>query len=180
MPNSAAPGPLEFYKDRFPIENNLTRNILRSIPPDKLDYRPHERSPSTGQIAWTIVRGLYIRVDMASDCVSDVIRDPLQASRRYLSASRRRPVGTLNNYNPSPRSSGPESASYVSAAVSLWRNPLATSSGFSTSMRSITAARSPPTCGLWERRFHRFTAPRETQRFHKNLARRFRCPTISQ
>jgi uncharacterized damage-inducible protein DinB len=76
MPNSAAPGPLEFYKTRFEIENNLTRNILKAIPPDKLDYRPHERSPSTGQIAWTIVRGLYVRVDTASQYASDVIRDP--------------------------------------------------------------------------------------------------------
>ena len=31
--NSAAPGPLEFYKSRFEIENNLTRNILKAIPP---------------------------------------------------------------------------------------------------------------------------------------------------
>ena len=76
MPHNAVPGPLEFYKNRFEIENNLTRNILRAIPPDKLDYRPHDRSPSTGQTAWTIVRGLYIRVDMASHCVSEVIRDP--------------------------------------------------------------------------------------------------------
>jgi uncharacterized damage-inducible protein DinB len=93
MPNSAAPGPLEFYKDRFQIENNLTRNILRSIPPDKLDYRPHERSPSTGQVAWTIVRGLYIRVDMASACVSDVIRDPppglAEILERFEETSRR-------------------------------------------------------------------------------------------
>ena len=66
MPNSAAPGPLEFYKIRFEIENSLTRSVLKAIPPDKLDYRPHERSPSTGQIAWTIVRGLFIRIDMAS------------------------------------------------------------------------------------------------------------------
>jgi xanthine dehydrogenase YagR molybdenum-binding subunit len=57
VPNSAAPGPLKFYRNRFEIENNLTRNILKAIPPDKLDYRPHERSASTGQIAWTIVRG---------------------------------------------------------------------------------------------------------------------------
>ncbi len=54
MPTSVAPGPLEFYKTRFEIENSLTRSVLRAIPPDKLDYRPHERSPSTGQIAWTI------------------------------------------------------------------------------------------------------------------------------
>jgi len=68
MSNRVAPGPLEFYRQRFEIENNLTWSILKAIPPDKLDYRPHERSPSTAQIAWTIVRGLYVRVDMASQC----------------------------------------------------------------------------------------------------------------
>ena len=76
MPNSAAPGPLKFYRNRFEIENNLTRNILKAIPPDKLDYRPHERSASTGQIAWTIVRGLYVRVDLVLQGSTDVIRDP--------------------------------------------------------------------------------------------------------
>ena len=50
MPNNAAPDPSEFYKKCFEIENNLTRNILKAIPPGKLDYRPHERSRSTGQI----------------------------------------------------------------------------------------------------------------------------------
>jgi uncharacterized damage-inducible protein DinB len=64
---------LAFYKTRFEIENSLTRNVLKAIPPDKLDYRPHERSPSTGQIAWTIVRGLFIRMDMASRGNSDVV-----------------------------------------------------------------------------------------------------------
>lgn len=76
MPHNTAPGPLEFYKSRFEIENNLTRNILKAIPPDKLDYRPHDRSPSAGQTAWTIVRGLYVRIDMASQCASEVILDP--------------------------------------------------------------------------------------------------------
>jgi uncharacterized damage-inducible protein DinB len=93
MPNSAAPGPIEFYKKRFEIENNLTRNILKAIPPDELDYRPHERSPSTGQIAWTIVRGLHVRVDMASQCASDVIRDPhpdmAEIFQRFEDTSRR-------------------------------------------------------------------------------------------
>jgi uncharacterized damage-inducible protein DinB len=93
MPNSAAPGPLEFYKNRFEIENSLTRNILKAIPPDKLDYRPHERSPSTGQTAWTIVRGLYVRVDMLSHCASDVILDPhpglAEILERFEDTSRR-------------------------------------------------------------------------------------------
>jgi hypothetical protein len=65
MPSNAVRGPLEFYKKRFEIENNLTRNVLKAIPPDKLDYRPQERSPSTDQTAWTIVRGLYVRINMA-------------------------------------------------------------------------------------------------------------------
>jgi uncharacterized damage-inducible protein DinB len=73
MPSSAASGSLEFYKTRFDIENALTRNVLKVLPPDKLDYRPHERSPSTGQIAWTILRGLFIRIDMASRGASDVL-----------------------------------------------------------------------------------------------------------
>jgi uncharacterized damage-inducible protein DinB len=75
MPNSAVLGPLEFYRNRFEIENNLTRNVLKAIPPESLDYRPHERSPSTGQIAWTIVRGLYVRVDIASQSSCDVNSD---------------------------------------------------------------------------------------------------------
>jgi len=93
MLNSDAPGPLEFYKNRFDIENNLTRNILKAIPPDKLDYRPHERSPSTGQVAWTIVRGLHVRVDVTSQGASDVMRDPhpflAEILDRFEDASRR-------------------------------------------------------------------------------------------
>jgi uncharacterized damage-inducible protein DinB len=84
MPTDVAPGPLDFYKNRFGIENALTRNILKAIPTDKLDYRPHERSPSTGQIAWTIVRGLYIRVDVAGQGFSDVIRDPHPAFKEIV------------------------------------------------------------------------------------------------
>lgn len=96
MLNSDAPGPLEFYKNRFDIENNLTRNIPKAIPPDKLDYRPHERSPSTGQVAWTIVRGLHVRVDVTSQGSSDVIRDPHPALaeivNRFEEMSRRHAV----------------------------------------------------------------------------------------
>jgi uncharacterized damage-inducible protein DinB len=93
MPGSAALGPFDFYKARFEIENNLTSSVLKAIPPGKLDYRPHERSPSTGQIAWTILRGLYVRIDMASQGASDVILDPHpsfpEMLDRFEDASRR-------------------------------------------------------------------------------------------
>ena len=73
MPNNAAPDPSEFYKKCFEIENNLTRNILKAIPPGKLEYRPHERSPSTGQIAWTIVRGPPAIVLPWGGAASDIV-----------------------------------------------------------------------------------------------------------
>jgi uncharacterized damage-inducible protein DinB len=93
MPNSVASGPLGFYKVRFEVESSLTRGILGAIPADKLDYRPHERSPSTGQIAWTILRGLFIRIDMVSQGTSDVTLEPHPSFQemldRFEHASRR-------------------------------------------------------------------------------------------
>lgn len=93
MPSSAGSGPLEFYKTRFKIENGLTSSVLKAIPPDRLDYRPHERSPSTGQIAWTIVRGLFIRIDMALQGASDVVLESHPSFQemldRFEDASRR-------------------------------------------------------------------------------------------
>ena len=93
MLSSAASGPLEFYRSRVGVENSLTRSVLKAISPDKLDYRPHERSPSTGQIVWTIVRGLFIRIDMASQGSSDVVLAPHpslgEMLDRFEAASRR-------------------------------------------------------------------------------------------
>ena len=93
MPSSAASSPLEFYGTRFEVENSLTRGVLKAIPAEKLDYRPHERSPSTGQIAWTIVRGLFIRIDMASHGSSDVMLESHPSFHemldRFEDASRR-------------------------------------------------------------------------------------------
>jgi uncharacterized damage-inducible protein DinB len=102
MPSSAAPGPLEFYKRRFEIENGLTRSVLKAIPPDKLDYRPHERSPSTGQIAWTIVRGLFVRIDMALQGASDVVLEShpsFQEVLGYFEDASRRHAAQLESWS---------------------------------------------------------------------------------
>lgn len=118
MPNDAAPDPSEFYKKWFEIENNLTRNILKAIPPGKLDYRPHERSPSTGQIAWTIVRGLYVRVDMVSQCFSHVDPHPAMAEilGRFEDTTRRH-IAQLDSF---PARQWTRSASYPPAIVLSW------------------------------------------------------------
>ena len=169
MPNNAAPDPSEFYKKCFEIENNLTRNILKAIPLGKLDYRPHERSRSTGQIAWTIVRGLDVRVDMVSQCFSHVIGDPHPAmaeilgrfedtTRRHIALTGLLPGATMDKVGQLP--SGDR--------IALGARPV-TSSGFSTSTRSIIVVRSPRTCGPWARGSHRLTARLATQGSHKGI-----------
>ena len=169
MPNNAAPDPSEFYKKRFEIENNLTRNILKAIPPGKLDYRPHERSPSTGQIAWTIVRGLDVRVDMVSQCFSHVIGDPHPAMAEILGRfedTTRRHIAQLDSF---PARQWTRSASYPPAIVLPCLSRPVTSSVITTSTRSIIVVRSPRTCGPWARGSHRLTARLATQGSHKGI-----------
>ncbi len=44
----------EFYEARRKAERDVFLRVLRALP-DKLDYRPHERSPTAAQIVATLV-----------------------------------------------------------------------------------------------------------------------------
>ena len=44
----------EFFLERWEMEQNAFRKVLAALPPDKLDYRPHERSTSAGGLAWQL------------------------------------------------------------------------------------------------------------------------------
>ena len=44
----------EFFLKRWEAEQAAFEKVLRAIPGDKLDYRPHERSNSSGGIAWQL------------------------------------------------------------------------------------------------------------------------------
>jgi uncharacterized damage-inducible protein DinB len=76
MPTDAGPSPFAFYKIRFEAENELTLKVLRAIPAAALDYRPHPRSASAAEIAWTIVRGLHVRINILASGSTDVVRTP--------------------------------------------------------------------------------------------------------
>ena len=45
----------EFFVERFQAERPAFVNVIRALPTDKLDYKPHERSSAAGQIAWFLV-----------------------------------------------------------------------------------------------------------------------------
>ena len=44
----------EFYLERRRAENPVFLRLIKALPPDRVDYRPHERSPSAEQIMWTM------------------------------------------------------------------------------------------------------------------------------
>jgi uncharacterized damage-inducible protein DinB len=62
---------LSFYRNRFQVEAGLTRSVLEQLPPQRLDFRPHPLAPSAGELFWTTVRGLQIRLDIVKTCESD-------------------------------------------------------------------------------------------------------------
>jgi uncharacterized damage-inducible protein DinB len=45
----------EFFVQRFRAERPAFVNVLRALPGDRLDYKPHERNSAAGEIAWFLV-----------------------------------------------------------------------------------------------------------------------------
>ena len=50
----------EFFLARRKVELPAFLNVLKALPADKLDYKPHENSPSAQQLAWTAGRGAAV------------------------------------------------------------------------------------------------------------------------
>ena len=44
----------QFYLERLKAETPTFIKVLKALPADKISYKPHERSPSAEQLAWTI------------------------------------------------------------------------------------------------------------------------------
>jgi uncharacterized damage-inducible protein DinB len=44
----------EFFLARRKVELPAFVNVLKALPADKLDYKPHENSPSAQQLVWTL------------------------------------------------------------------------------------------------------------------------------
>jgi len=57
----------EFFLERRRAENPIFLNVMNSIPADRVDYKPHDRSPSTQQIMWTMTNELRSCVMVARE-----------------------------------------------------------------------------------------------------------------
>lgn len=56
----------EFYLERHKAEFPTTLRVLKALPQDRLDYKPHERSPSAQQLFWTLANEMKTIVDAAN------------------------------------------------------------------------------------------------------------------
>src|SRR5687767_4981553 len=54
----------EFFVQRFKAERRAFVNVIRALPSDRLDYKPHERNSAAGEIAWFLVLELRALVQM--------------------------------------------------------------------------------------------------------------------
>jgi uncharacterized damage-inducible protein DinB len=54
----------EFYIERRKAEVPIFLNVLRSLPGDRLSYKPHDRSPSAEQLVWTLTSELRACLDV--------------------------------------------------------------------------------------------------------------------
>lgn len=57
----------EFFLDRLNVETPYFVNMLKALPADRLDYKPHERSQSAHQIAWLMACEMETCVQVATE-----------------------------------------------------------------------------------------------------------------
>jgi uncharacterized damage-inducible protein DinB len=53
----------EFYLERRRAEVPVFIRVLKSLPTDRLSYKPHDRSPSAEQLVWTLTSELRACLD---------------------------------------------------------------------------------------------------------------------
>ena len=57
----------EFFLQRRQAELPAFLRVLKALPSDRLDYKPHERSPSAEEIAWTLTNELGPCIDVVRE-----------------------------------------------------------------------------------------------------------------
>jgi uncharacterized damage-inducible protein DinB len=71
---------LEFYTKHWEQDHPAFERVLRALPAEKLDYKPHERSSSAGDIAWQIAEELRSLSDVIETGVVNWQTNPRPAT----------------------------------------------------------------------------------------------------
>jgi len=54
----------KFYMDRWEPDQPAFVRVLKALPADQLDYKPHERSPAAGDLAWQLAEELRVLAEV--------------------------------------------------------------------------------------------------------------------
>ena len=68
----------EFYVQRHEKEYAAFLNVLKALPADRLDYKPHDRSPSAQQLVGTISGEFAVCVDVVNERRGEWKEQPAQ------------------------------------------------------------------------------------------------------
>jgi uncharacterized damage-inducible protein DinB len=66
----------DFYLERRRAEVPVFLKVLRALPADQMQYKPHERSPSAEQLAWTMTWELRSCLDVVKHNRAEWRLDP--------------------------------------------------------------------------------------------------------
>ncbi|MGD0300675.1 MAG: DinB family protein [Bryobacteraceae bacterium] len=66
----------EFYLERRRVEIPVFLKVLKSLPADRLNYKPHDRSPSAEQVVWTLTNELRSCLDAATEYKAEWRAEP--------------------------------------------------------------------------------------------------------
>jgi uncharacterized damage-inducible protein DinB len=66
----------EFYLQRRRAEASVFLSVLKSLPSDRLQYKPHDRSPSAEQLVWTLTSELRACLDVVREYRAEWKGDP--------------------------------------------------------------------------------------------------------
>jgi uncharacterized damage-inducible protein DinB len=57
----------EFFVQRLKAELPAFLRVLKALPAERLDYKPHDKSPSAEAIAWTLTHNVEISLNVATE-----------------------------------------------------------------------------------------------------------------
>jgi uncharacterized damage-inducible protein DinB len=76
----------EFFLARRKVELPAFVNVLKALPADKLDYKPHPNSPSAQQLVWTLTTELRAAVEVCDKGETSFPTDPAPALDAIIAA----------------------------------------------------------------------------------------------
>jgi uncharacterized damage-inducible protein DinB len=57
----------EFFMERRAAEEPAFLKVLKALPQDQIEYKPHDRSPSAQQLVWTLTAELKACLEVVTD-----------------------------------------------------------------------------------------------------------------